>query len=275
MQLTSRSAACGRSTASPPRSAARRSARALRAVPHEHLGCPCVEQRPHRGARAAARAEHLRAEAGDAIPERGDAARARRCSRPRSCRRRRSSACSRRRSCAPCRSPRRRARAPPPCAGSSRWRRRSPRAPERAHRLVEQLRRHRQALVAPVASARARRARRSASPASGCARPASRGRRAAASAVLAGRAGGRRSSSLRRFVGGDVFVELRFGRREHLLAAAVGAGDVVQVGDVRRVRGRLDRGDARVGDRRRRQAWCRRVLYGESMASCEVVSSFV
>ena len=58
----------------------------------------------------------------------------------------------------------------------------------------------------------------------------------------------------RRLVGGGVGFELRERVREHLLAAAVRAGDVVQVGDVRGVRGRFDRGEAGVGDRRRRQA---------------------
>ena len=63
---------------------------------------------------------------------------------------------------------RRRARAPPPCAGSSRWRRRSP--PRGSARTVssKQLGRDGQQLVAPVVAARAPRAPRCASPASGC-----------------------------------------------------------------------------------------------------------
>src|SRR6185312_6464366 len=97
--------------------------------------------------------------------------------------------------------------------------------------------------------------------ASGCARQASRGRRAAASAVLAG---GQVPAVLllRCFVGRDVFVELRFGGREPLLAAAVGTLHVVEVGDMRRVRGRLQRGDARVRDRRRRQAFVQACVVG-------------
>src|SRR5262249_47344319 len=52
----------------------------------------------------------------------------------------------------------------------------------------------------------------------------------------------------------DVALELRVRRREGVLARLARLADVEQVALLRGLRGRLDRGEARVADRRRREA---------------------
>ena len=182
VQLTSRSAACGRGD----RARRRARARAPRArsgvrFQTDDLGGARLAQRPDRRARAAAGAEHERAACprgrapsaairpgrvgvlgGDrAVGARSVSVFAAPISRAASL----ASSASASAAClcgivtfAPTK------------PGAARARARSP---------SKQLRRHRQQLVAPAAHARARRARRCASPASGCARPASRARRGA------------------------------------------------------------------------------------------------
>ena len=145
-----------------------------------------------------------------------------------------------------------------------------PAAPSARTVSREQLRRAPAAADSASRACRARRAPRCASRASGCAPPASRAPPSRASA---------RSPCLQ--AGGVPAVlrppprcrrprRLRTGRGvgEHLLAAAVGAGDVVQVGDVRGVGRRFDRRDPGVARSASAAGLCGvRVLYGESMCS--------
>ena len=128
----------------------------------------------------------------------------------------------------------------------------NPACGQRADGLGEQLGRDRQALVAVVVEARRARTRPGASRASGCARPASRGRRSASSPTVGGRLPAAALALL--VVGLDVALELRVGRGEVVGAVAVRLDDVEEVVDARRVRGGLDRVEARAADRRRRQA---------------------
>ena len=114
--------------------------------------------------------------------------------------------------------------------------------------------------------ARARPARRSASPASasgatGWPRTASRMR----SAPAAARQHSVGESALglqRRLVLGLGLRELLLGLDEDVLAAGARLDHEVEAVGLRRVRRGLDRGEARVADRRRRQARVERVLYG-------------
>ena len=221
MQLTSRSAGSGTATARAPRSRASSSARSAVRFHTDTSLAPASQQRPDGRAGAAAGAEHERALARGRLAERGDQARGVGVLGGDLPAGREASACWRRRSRARPRWRCRRARAAACLWGIVTFAPTKPAAAERARRSPRTARAGRAAAGSASPPSRAPRAPRCASPASGCGRPASRARPGGASLL----AGGRVPAVLlhRRLVGGGVRFEGGERRREHVLAAAVGA----------------------------------------------------
>ena len=249
VQLTTMSAASGRLDGARAELLGQRAGPLGRAVPDLHVGRSGLHRaRRRRPARHRPRPARARVRpAGSGASRAREQAGRSRCCRPRS-RRPRTSACSRRRSPAP---PRWRSSASASAASLCGIVTLTPRKPgggQRAHGLGEQLGRQRQLQVAPAVEARAPRAPRCASRASASARPASRTRPG----------GSRDQRPSARARPGSARRRAGTARRSSENACSPDCPRLAHVEEVvlaaRRVGGGLDRGQAGVADRRRRQA---------------------